>query len=80
MTAFVITWNLNKERENYAQARKDFIAHLERHANVGESGMESVRWISTTYSVDQICNDLRTKMDKNGRIFVSQVVSGTHHG
>lgn len=80
MAVFVVTWNLNKERANYAQARKDFVAHLEQHANVGDSNLESVRWISTTYSADQLCDDLRTKMDKNDRIFVSQVVSGTHQG
>ena len=80
MAVFVVTWNLNKERGNYAQARNEFIAHLERHDNVGESGLESVRWISTTFSADQLSNDLRSKMDKNDRIFISLVVKGAHYG
>lgn len=80
MAVYVVTWNLNKERTNYAQARKEFIEHLERHSNIGETGLESVRWISTTMNADQLYNDLATKLDKNDRIFISHVVRGTHKG
>lgn len=80
MAVYVVTWNLNNERANYAQARKDFIQHLERHSNIGDAGLESVRWISTNLSADQLCNDLLTKLDKSDRLFISHVVNATHQG
>ncbi|KRB10300.1 hypothetical protein [Lysobacter sp. Root690] len=80
MAVYVVTWNLNKERSNYAQARKEFIENLNRYENVGDPALETVRWVSTTWSAAQISNDLRTKMDDNDRIFISQVTAGTNSG
>lgn len=48
MSVFVVTWNLNKERGNYASARAEFLKHLERYPNIGEPGLESVRWIQSS--------------------------------
>ena len=31
MAVYLVTWDLNKEKPNYAEARKQFIAHLERY-------------------------------------------------
>jgi hypothetical protein len=80
MAVYVITWNLNKERSGYDAARRAFLQHLERYDNKKDSGLESVRWISTTRSVNEIEADLRTKLDANDRIFVSQVSHGNHQG
>jgi hypothetical protein len=80
MAVYVVTWNLNKERSNYAQARKEFIDNLDRYDHVSDPGLESVRWVSTTWSASQISNDLRTKMDNNDTLFVSQVMAGTYDG
>lgn len=80
MSVFMVTWNLNKERGNYAQARAAFIQHLERYQNVKDPGLESVRWISSNATADQVCTDLRAKLDANDRIFVSQVTAGAHQG
>lgn len=49
MAVFVVTWNLNQERASYDQARRAFVTHLERHTNLADSGLESVRWISTAF-------------------------------
>lgn len=80
MAVFVVTWNLNRERTNYDQARKDFIAQLERYENKKDSGLETVRWISTTSTADQIDAQLREKMDTNDRLFVSKLSTGQHQG
>lgn len=80
MSVFVVTWNLNKERANYASARAEFIKHLERYPNIGEAGLESVRWIESTATAQQISDDLRKKLDNNDRLFVSKLVSGTNAG
>lgn len=80
MGVFVVTWNLNKERSNYAHARNEFIKHLERYPNIGEAGLESVRWIESSASANSVSEDLRLKMDKNDRLFVSKLVAASHAG
>jgi len=80
MSVYVVTWNLNKERQNYDTARRTFIQHLERYDNTKDSGLESVRWISTSSTAEQLQNDLRTKLDDNDRLFVSKLTSGNHQG
>ncbi|WP_312545728.1 hypothetical protein [Pantoea eucalypti] len=80
MSVYVITWNLNKERQNYDTARRAFIQHLERYDNTKDSGLESVRWISTTSTAEQVQNDLQAKLDGNDRLFVSKLTSGNHQG
>lgn len=80
MAVFIVTWNLNKERGNYDAARRTFLQHLERFDHTKDSGLESVRWISTAWTPEQIYNDLAAKLDKNDRFFISQVTSGNHQG
>lgn len=80
MTVYVVTWNLNRERSNYNAAREAFIKHLERYDNIGDPGLESTRFISTSNSADQLSADLRTKMDDNDKIIVSAMRRGEHQG
>ena len=80
MAVYVVTWNLNKERSNYDQARREFVSHLERYEYIKDSGLESVRWISTTSSAADLSTDLRTKMDNNDRLFVSRLSKGGQAG
>ncbi|MDT4818089.1 hypothetical protein FQZ97_511770 [compost metagenome] len=80
MTVYVVTWNLNKERNNYDAARRAFLQHLERYDHTKDGGLESVRWISTTGTADQVLEDLRAKLDANDRVFLSQVARGNHQG
>lgn len=80
MGVFVVTWNLNRERSNYASARAEFIKHLERYPNIADPGLESVRWIESNSSAELVCNDLRTKLDANDRIFISKLNGGGHQG
>lgn len=80
MAVFVVTWNLNQEKSNYANARAAFFKHLERYPNIGESGLDTVRWIQSNLTAQQISDDLRTKMDTNDRIFVSKLATGGYAG
>ncbi|PPU76337.1 hypothetical protein ACCQ13_06285 [Xanthomonas sp. NCPPB 1638] len=73
MAVYVVTWNLNKERSNYDAARRQFIQHLERYANTQDSGLESVRWMQSTGTAQQLSDDLRQKLDNNDRLFVSKL-------
>ncbi|MBK3468187.1 hypothetical protein [Pseudomonas sp. MF6776] len=80
MAVFMVTWNLNKERGNYAHARQVFIQHLDRYPNVSDPGLESVRWLSSTATANQISDDLRLRLDVNDRIFVTKLNNGDHQG
>lgn len=80
MAVYMVTWNLNKERGNYNQARQAFIQHLDRYESIRDHGLESVRWINSTDTVNQVTDDLRLNMDDNDRIFVTKVNAGQHQG
>lgn len=80
MAVYIITWNLNKERQNYDAARREFLQQLERYDNTKDSGLESVRWVSTTATAEKVMEDLRSKLDNNDRLFVSKLVQGNHQG
>ncbi|EJM48084.1 hypothetical protein [Pseudomonas sp. GM48] len=80
MAIFMVTWNLNKERGNYAQARQAFIQHLDRYQNVSDPGLESVRWLNSAATATQVSDDLRLKLDVNDRIFVTKINEGEHQG
>lgn len=80
MSVYVVTWDLNKEKSNYSQARAAFIKHLETIENTKDSGLDSVRFISTTSSASEIQAYLIQKLDKNDRLFVSKLNSGERDG
>lgn len=80
MAVFMVTWNLNKERGNYALARQSFVQHLDRYPNIADPGLESVRWLSSNATATQISDDLRLKLDANDRIFVTKLDNGGHQG
>lgn len=72
--------SLVSPKNNYDQARKAFVTHLERHTNHADTGLESVRWIATTLTADQLYRDLAQKIDKNDRLFVSRVKQTEYSG
>lgn len=80
MAVYAVTWNLNKERSNYDQARRDFLSKLEQYDYIKDADLESVRWISTASSASQVTADLKTKLDNNDGLFVSKIISGESAG
>ncbi len=80
MSVYVVTWDLNREKPNYAQARAAFVQYLEVYENTRDAGLDSVRFISTPSSADQIDEYLRQKLDGNDRLIVTRLVAGGHQG
>lgn len=80
MAVYLVTWNLNQEKANYASAREAFIKQLEAYASIKDAGLESVRFISSTSTADQISVNLRQKLDKNDRLVVTKLNRGEHAG
>ncbi len=77
---YLVTWDLNKEKPNYSQARADFIAHLNKFEHVKDSGLDSVWFISTTWSAEEASTYLRQKLDGNDRLVVTKLVAGQYAG
>ena len=80
MSVYLVTWDLNREKPNYAQARENLISNLGRYQHIKDPGLDSVWFISTNSTANQIDTDVRTKMDGNDRLFVTKLVSGQHQG
>lgn len=78
MTAYIITWNLNKERENYNKARKDFLDNLKAKfpKHIQDSALETVFFVSSSLDAEGVSAKLKTQLDKNDRLFVSKVDKG----
>jgi hypothetical protein len=80
MPVYAVTWDLNREKPNYAQARENLITHLGRYQHIKDRGLDSVWFISTDWSADQVDADVRTKMDNNDRLLVTKLAKGQHQG
>jgi hypothetical protein len=80
MSVYVVTWDLNKEKANYAQARDAFLVHLDALENKSDRGLDSVCFVSTALSADQISTHLQGKLDNNDRLIVVKMASGSHQG
>lgn len=79
MAVYLVTWDLNKEKPNYAQARANFLAKLDEYENISDPGLDSVRFVSTSWSANQVSDDLRERLDSNDRIIVLSM-TGDHQG
>jgi hypothetical protein len=80
MSVYLVTWELNKEKPNYAIARNQFLARLNRHDHIKDPGLDSVAFVTSTLSAFQLSDDLRVALDTNDRLFVTKLVSGDHQG
>lgn len=77
---YLVTWDLNREKPNYTQARREFIAHLEQFEHKKDPGLDSVWFISTSRSEDAVDEFLRRKLDTNDRLIVTRLVTGQYQG
>jgi len=80
MSVYLVTWDLNKEKSNYNQARANLISRLGDYENKKDPGLDSVYFVSTNWSADEVSDDLRKKLDDNDRLIVTKLVSGNHQG
>lgn len=80
MAVYLVTWDLNKERQNYTVVRDQFLARLNRYENIKDPGLDSVCFVSSNLTSYQISDDLRLAMDQNDRIIVTRLISGNYQG
>ena len=80
MAVYLVSWDLNKEKANYAQAREMLLTRIYEYDHIKDSGLDSVYFVSTTWSADQIYDDLRKSLDDNDRVIVTKLVQGSHQG
>jgi hypothetical protein len=80
MSVYVVTWDLNRAKPNYSEARTAFISHLQNYQHIKDGGLDSVWFISTQQSANQIDSYLRQRLDDNDRLFVSLLRLGEHQG
>ena len=80
MPVYLVTWDLNRAKPNYTTARANFIANIESFQNIKDPDLDSVRFIHTDWSADQVDEDLRTRLDGNDRLFVTKLIRGGHQG
>ena len=77
---YLVTWDLNKEKPNYASARANFLARLDQYPNIKDSGLDSVRFLSTTWTAEQVYDDLKVKLDGNDKIIVVSLSGASYYG
>jgi hypothetical protein len=80
MSVYLITWDLNKQKENYNQARQRLIDHLARYEHIKDPGLDSVWFLSSSSSAAALDADIRAHMDNNDRLIVTQLVKGQYQG
>jgi hypothetical protein len=80
MSVFLVTWDLNKQKANYNQARQLLIQKLSEYSHTKDPGLDSVWFIQSSSSADTISADLRTRMDDNDKLIVTKLASGQHQG
>lgn len=80
MSVYLVTWEINRAKPNYNEARAKFIARLERYDHSKDSGLDSVVFISSSNTAYQISEDLRLALDNNDRLLVTKMNRNEHAG
>ncbi len=80
MSVYLVTWELNKEKPNYTKARANFLARLDEYTSIKDPGLDSVRFVFTTWNSQQISDDLRPKLDTDDRLLVISLHDGSYQG
>jgi len=73
MSVYIVTWDLNREKPNYTQARANFIARLNQYTTTRDAGLDSVRFVSTDLSAQALYADLKQRIDTNDRLLVTKM-------
>jgi hypothetical protein len=80
MSIFLITWDLNKEKPNYDQARQKLLSYLSRYDHIKDTGLDSVWFVSSSDSAEVVDLGVRANMDSNGRLVVIELLVGHYAG
>ena len=80
MAVYLVTWDINRAGAGYSEARAAFISHLQTYPHKKDGGLDSVWFISTDQTANQIDAYLRQRLDNNDRLIVTRIRSGEHQG
>jgi len=80
VAVYLITWDLNKQKPNYNQARQYLVEHLTQYEHIKDPGLDSVWFINSTASADTLDAEIRKRLDTNDRLIVTKLVRGQHQG
>jgi len=80
MAVYLVTWDLNRAKPNYAAARQKLIDHMSKYEHIKDPGLDSVWFVSSTKTASSLNDDIRTNMDDNDRIVVTKLVLDQHNG
>lgn len=80
MAVYLVTWDLNKEKANYSDARTRLINHLSRYEHIRDPGLDSVWFVSTNWTPDQIQEDLKKVVDRDDRFIISRLRTSEYQG
>lgn len=76
MAVYLVTWDLNREKQNYAQARATLIARLRQYDHTQDPGLDSVWFLNSPGTANEVEADIRLRLDNNDRLFVTRLVQG----
>lgn len=73
---YLVTYDLNKPGKVYTS----LYSALGQYQSIRDPGLDSVWFVSTSWTAQQIYNHLCKHIDVNDRIFITQIRSGENSG
>ena len=70
MAVYLVTWDLNNEKPNYIQARARFLTGFDGLEWIRDERLDSVRFVSTNLTAQQLHDRLHANMDGTDRIAI----------
>lgn len=80
MAVYLVTWNLNKEGSNYSNARAAFMLRLSAYEHVIDPGLETVAFVASSSTAQQISDYLQGAIDLTDRLVVSRMRDSEYQG
>lgn len=73
---YLVTYDLNKPGKDYS----NLYAALRQYQYIRDNNLDSVWFVSTSWTVSEIYEHLRHHMDTSDRIVITQMRTGEHQG
>lgn len=73
---YLVTYDLNRPGKDYER----LWSALKRYEYTRDSGLDSVWFVSTTWTAEQVSDDLKAHIDSTDRLIVTQLHHGTNQG
>ena len=73
---YLVTYDLNTPGKNYERLWDA----LKGYDYIRDTGLDSVWFVSTSRTAEQISNDLRAHIDASDRLFIVRVFQGMYDG